>query len=161
MAHSDDWRPYTVPYSGGGAVKRSDGTWVPSSVMHSAPTVHAPQQPGSSMEPGMVPSSAMDTSSTAANDSGGYDDGGYTAMGFSSPTAANIYGGEEGPDIPSVPGRDPFAQVVHPRFARERRPGEGIPCQGGNPPAGGCGSAPQNDENTENLQNMQRGKGGE
>lgn len=121
MGPSDDWRPYTIPYSGDGAVKRSDGTWVPSSKAHTTPLALAPQQPPSSAEAPPAPSPAMDTSATAAND----PHAAYTAAGF-----------RGGPDIPSLPAQSPFVQAGHPRFAPDRGPGEGIPCEGGNPPAG-------------------------
>lgn len=152
MAPSDDWRPYTIPYSGDGAVKRSDGTWVPSSKAHTTPLVLAPQQPSSSVYTAAAPSPAMDTSATAANDSGSDWGNMYSAAGS--------LGGRHGPDIPSLPAQSPFAQAGHPRFAAERGPGEGIPCEGGNPPAGCFGK--RGYEGVENEQNAQGGeaKGG-
>ena len=151
MGPSDDWRPYTIPYSGEGAVKRPDGTWVPSSKAHTTPLVLAPQQPASSALSPPMHSEATDTTATAANDPAAstYFEGGYTAAGFT--------GSREGPDIPSMPAPNPFAQAAHPRFAAERGPGEGIPCAGGNPPAGSWKGQPQgcNTESAENAENAQ------
>lgn len=146
MAPSDDWRPYTIPYSGDGAVKRPDGTWVPSSKAHTTPLVLAPQQSASSAHPPPAPSAATDTSATAANDPAVsfYPESGYTAAGFT---------GRDGPDIPSLPAARPFAQAAHPRFAAERGPGEGVPCAGGNPPAGSWKGVPGG--SCENEQNAQ------
>ena len=148
MAPSDDWRPYTIPYSGDGAVKRPDGTWVPSSKAHTTPPILCPQQPASSASSPPTPSAAADTSATAANDPAAssytYTEGPYTSAGF--PV-------REGPDIPSMPAPSPFVQAAHPRFAKERGPGEGIPCAGGNPPAGSWkGERGGNVENSENGQ---------
>lgn len=167
MAPSDDWRPYTIPYSGDGAVRRSDGTWVPSSKAHSAPLLPNHQQGFSANEP-LAASAPMDTSAMAANDAGGPDSGTYTAAGFSGPYAAVDYStsgpytaagfaaasnGYRGPDIPSIPAQSPLTQGVHPRFAGEKRPGEGIPCAGGNPPAGSCEKRSRAAENTKNAPN--------
>lgn len=171
MAPSDDWRPYTIPYSGDGAVKRSDGTWVPSSKAHSAPLLPT-QQLGSSADDSPAPSEPMDTSATAANDAGGPDSGTYTAAGFSGPYAAMGFSTAgtytaagftaagnswRGPDIPFVPAQSPFSQGVHPRFAGEKAPGEGIPCAGGNPPAGSCEKRSRGAENVQNGQ-VKRGE---
>lgn len=144
MAPPDDWRPYTIPYSGDGAVKRSDGTWVPSSKAHTTPLVLAPQQPSSSADTPPAPPPAMDTSATAANDAGFDSDRVYTATGFLG-----------GPDIPSLPAQSPFTQVGHPRFAAEKGPGDGIPCTGGNPPAGCFGKGQRGSENSQNAQDEQ------
>lgn len=171
MAPSDDWRPYTIPYSGDGAVSRSDGTWVPSSKAHSAP-LPPTQQPGSSANEPPAPSAPMDTSATAANDAGGSDSGIYPAAGFSGTYAAVGFStagpytaagfqaasnGWRGLDIPSVPAQSPFSQGVHPRFAGEKEPGEGIPCAGGNPPAGSCEKRGREVENAQNGQ-VKRGE---
>lgn len=144
MAPSDDWRPYTVPCSGEGAVKRTDGTWLPSSKAHTTPLIPTPQQAGSSADTPPAPSAAMDTSATAANDAFGFNAESYTAAGFT--------GVRDGPDIPSIPGPSPFRQMGHPRFAQDRGPGEGVPCAGGNPPAG-CFGKEQTGENAPNVQN--------
>lgn len=146
MAPSDDWRPYTIPYSGDGAVRRSDGTWVPSSMALTHPLVPSPQQlSSSSADAPPAPSPAMDTTATAANDVGSRDPDGTN-------TPARFSGGREGPDIPSLPAQSPFAQAGHPRFAAERGPGEGIPCAGGNPSAGCLGKGPENTRNSQNGQ---------
>ena len=171
MTPSDDWRPYTIPYSGDGAVKRSDGTWVPSSKAHSVPLLPTHQQ-GSSADDSPAPSAPMDTSATAANDAGDPDSGTYAAAGSSGPyatvgfSATGLYSaagfstasnGYRGPEIPSVPAQSPFSQGVHPRFAGEKKPGEGIPCAGGNPPAGSCEKRGRDVENAQNGQ-VKRGE---
>jgi hypothetical protein len=66
MDKENNWRPYTIPYTGSGATKDETNHWVSSSSKYHAPVAHPPPPGDDSSSTCSAPTTGEDRETTAA-----------------------------------------------------------------------------------------------